>query len=146
MRRRRYRSNSTLAIVILIVFAVSIITTLIRAITILFKGSTFKTSNGYVKARHVYERPQLQHRGIAEQILGRRLESWEVVHHINGQRHDNRLENLCLLHESDHDDFHDWLNDEREANRGRYPTIEFQKKMLEEQFEGQLLEKHFVIY
>jgi len=35
-----------------------------------------------------------QHRIVAEQILGRQIEKEEVVHHINGDRTDNRKENL----------------------------------------------------
>jgi len=37
-----------------------------------------------------------QHRHVMEQHLGRRLRRYEEVHHLNGDRSDNRLENLEL--------------------------------------------------
>ena len=46
------------------------------------------------------------HRFLMEQHLGRKLESYEVVHHIDGNKNNNALENLCVMTRSEHARLH----------------------------------------
>lgn len=81
----------------------------------------------------------LEHRFIAKKLLNRDLKPTEIVHHINGKRSDNQIQNLCLMDNEKHELFHSWLS-WKKRKTGIYPSFPDQKRVLTEEYNGILLE------
>lgn len=64
-------------------------------------GNKWIDSLGYV-GMVVGGKPIREHRYVMEQKIGRKLARREYVHHINGDKQDNREENLVITMASEH--------------------------------------------
>jgi len=80
------------------------------------KGTKLSDGRGYIKIcqpdhPNNNNRYVLEHRLIMEKHLGRYLLPTEIVHHINGIKDDNRIENLSLFNSNyEHTLYHKNLN------------------------------------
>ena len=82
-----------------------------------WNGGRIKNTNGYIwiwKPEHPFaffnHRYMTEHRLVMEKSLGRYLRPTEVVHHINGIKDDNRIENLVLFENFSKHTSHHWRN------------------------------------
>lgn len=62
-----------------------------------WKGGRHLKANGYIASKGT-----LEHRLVIERHLGRKLLGTEHVHHLNGIRSDNRIENLVVMDGIEH--------------------------------------------
>lgn len=90
-------------------------------------GHTKNHNKGYVLA-YVPEHPNahkdgyvMLHTVLMERRIGRYLKNDEVVHHVNHNRSDNRIENLRLMKKKDHMSMH--MKERRAMKRGNDLSI-----------------------
>lgn len=95
-----------------------------------WKGGRVKRQDGYIYVI-AYNHPAahcnyvLEHRLIMEQSIGRYLTKDEIVHHLNGIRDDNRIENLQIMDSGKHSTMH---NNQRKSHGGWKLSEETKKK------------------
>jgi hypothetical protein len=76
-----------------------------------YNGGKYIDDKGYVRVLNPDHPANIkgytyEHRTLMEWYLGRYLNSWESVHHINEIKCDNRLENLYLCSQQEHSAIH----------------------------------------
>ena len=71
-----------------------------------------------IKGRYVF-----RYRYIMEQHLGRLLKSNEIIHHINGDCSDDRIENLKVMTRSTHASLHQKLKNKKQTSSSLRETI-----------------------
>lgn len=95
----------------------------------MWKGGQTINTQGYILIRNV-DHPNAdtngyvrEHRLVLERHLDRYLEIDEVVHHVNGNKQDNRLENLEIMSRFEHLKLHPEITDKaHKAQIGRPPA------------------------
>ena len=71
-----------------------------------WRGGKRKTHRGYIRITIAPYKRKYEHILIIEKKLGRKLKANELVHHINGVKHDNRVENLRVMTIAEHTILH----------------------------------------
>ena len=78
----------------------------------------------------------MEHRLVMEKHLGRYLDTTEVVHHLNGIKDDNRIENLQLVKRGEHVSNHFKASHEVEQLRIKNAELEAEVARLRETVSG----------
>lgn len=88
----------------------------------LVSGTKYIRPDGYVAVKIGIRKWELEHRLIMAEAIGRPLETDEHVHHIDGNKSNNALDNLELMTNAEHQKLHDWPR-----TRSRRKTLECQR-------------------
>lgn len=101
-----------------------------------YKGGTVVYTNGYVCIRG-QKTKIAEHRYIMEKYLERKLNRWEEVHHLDGNKTNNKLENLFLLDKKNHSRQHYELF-------VKVQRLEWENKWLKQQIENIKKQEHLI--
>jgi len=71
-----------------------------------WKGGKIIGFHGYIFTYIGNGKYTSEHRLVMEKYLGRNLTPVEVIHHVNGNKKDNRIENLVIITRSKHNKIH----------------------------------------
>ena len=83
-----------------------------------WKGGRHIDCDGYWRTLIIGLRKYIpEQRKIMERYLERKLKPGEIVHHINGIKNDNRMENLRLMTRSEHNILHSKTRSRDEGGR-----------------------------
>lgn len=84
-------------------------------------GTSLKP-NGYIEMTTGVNKGRLEHIVIMEGVMGRKLNKNECVHHKDGNRSNNAIDNLRVMTRSDHAKLHGKENNFHKSRdqRGRY--------------------------
>ncbi|MBU0513640.1 MAG: HNH endonuclease [Proteobacteria bacterium] len=81
-----------------------------------------KTPSGYLEFTRGEHKGRAVHVVMMEQLIGRRIRPQEIVHHVDGDRGNNKIDNLWLMTRSEHSRLHakDNLQRRKRDHYGRF--------------------------